>query len=174
MSRDGTRTRDSSAGSTPASDRPSTDVDGLLDGNYDQRPDSQEQSTNDSARLRAQLASRSKRLVSPRAFLGALALAVGGLFAANTLIPLPGAGVAGVFLATFLFGLVVEERRYAETAAAGGVAVGISTIFDFALLAILGGFGISLAVVGGAVGTAIGALGTYFGRDLRDGLTRDI
>ena len=130
--------------------------------------------TGRSGGLASRIGDRARRLFSPRAFLLALVLAVGGLLAANAVVPLPGAGLLGVFVATFAFGLAVEDRRYAETATAGGVAVGASVLLDLAVVAFLGGFGPSLALLAGAVGAAVAAIGTYFGRDLRDGLTRDL
>ena len=128
----------------------------------------------ESGGLASRIGDRSRSLFSPRAFLLALVLAVGGLLAANAVVPLPGAGLLGVFVATFLFGLAVEDRRYAETATAGGIAVGASVLLDLAVVAFLGGFGPSLALLAGAVGAAVATVGTYFGRDLRDGLTRDL
>lgn len=124
--------------------------------------------------LRDRAAERAGALFSPKHFLAALLVTVGALFGASTFVPIPGAGLVGVFAAAFAFGLVLSERRYAETAAAGGVAAAASTFLDFAVVAFFGGFGLSLAAVAGGVGAAVAALGTYFGRDLRDGLTRDI
>lgn len=163
MSSDRTRTAERS-GSPP----PETEFDVGLD------ETTEEPTENSTGGLRSRTANRAKRLFSPRAFVLALVLTVGGLLAASTFIPLPGAGLLGVFLATFLFGLLAEESRYAETAVAGGLAVGGSVLLDFAVVAFLGGFGTSLAIIGGGVGAILGALGTYFGRDLRDGLTRDL
>lgn len=124
--------------------------------------------------LRDRVGRRARRLFSPRAFLASLLLVVVGLLVANASVPLPGAGLLGVFVASFLVGTILEERRYAETAAAGGIAVGGSVLLDLAVVAVLGGFGPSLAALGAVVGAAVAALGTYFGRDLRDGLTRDV
>lgn len=164
MSRDRTRTRDRSDEEFVAE----FELDEAAEGTA-------ETGTNtESDGLRSRASTRAGELFSPRSFLMALLLSVGGLFAASTFVPLPGAGLLGVFLATFLFGLVVKERRYAETALAGGIAAASSTLLDFAVVAFLGGFGVSLAVLAGVLGAVVGGLGTYFGRDLRDGLTRDI
>lgn len=122
--------------------------------------------------LRGRVSARVGQLFSVRLFVAALLLSAGGLFAANTVLPLPGAGFLGIFVVTFLFGLAVDERRYAETALAGGIAATVSAFLDFALVAFLGSFGVPLAV--GALGVIAGTFGNYFGRDLRDGLTRDI
>lgn len=124
--------------------------------------------------FRARTAGRAKRIFSPRLFLAALLITAGGLFAASTFIPLPGAGLLGVFVGTFLFGLAIDERRYVETALAGAIAAAASTLLDFAVVAFLGGFGVSLAALAGGLGAVVGVAGAYFGRDLREGLTRDI
>lgn len=168
MSRDRTQTRDRSGS-----------ADGEFDAEFEIGDDAPATSASsetetESGSLRGRVSSRAGRLFAPRQFLLALLLTVGGLFAANTLVPLPGAGLLGVFAATFLFGVAIKERRYAETILAGGIAAGLSTLLDFAVVAFLGGFGVSLAVLAGALGAVVGGLGTYFGRDLRDGLTRDL
>jgi hypothetical protein len=124
--------------------------------------------------LRGRAAERAGRLFSPRSFLAALLLTAGGVFAAGTVIPLPGAGLLGIFAATFLLGLVASERRYAEAVLAGGLAAAASTLLDFAVVAFLGGVGISIAALAGGLGAIVGAAGMYFGRDLRDGLTREL
>jgi hypothetical protein len=130
--------------------------------------------TGEGGGLRERAGARAARLFSPRLFLLALALVVVGLLAGNSLVPLPGAGLLGVFLATFCVGLVFEERRYAEGAAAGGLAVGASFFLDYAVLAVLGGLGVSVGLLGGALGAVVGVAGVYFGRDLRRGLTSEV
>ncbi len=117
---------------------------------------------------------RAKQVFSPRVFIGALLVTVTGLIVGSMFVPLPGAGLLGVFVATFLVGLAREERRYLEAALAGGITVGVSVLVDLVVLAFIGGLGVSLALLGGLVGGVIGLAGAYFGRDLRDGLTRDI
>ena len=126
------------------------------------------------AGLRQRVGGRAKRLFSPRAFVAALLLSVGGLVAVDAVVPLPGVGLLGVFAAAFLFGLVSERRRYLETAVAGGLAFGASALVGYVVIAALGGIGAPLAAVAGGVGALVGAVGNYFGRDLRDGLTREI
>lgn len=172
MSRDRTRTRDrpKETVETDAFDASEFDIGSDDTGTTGERM----AESGGSSGLRERTASRAKRLFSPRAFIAALLLSVVGLLTGNAFVPLPGSGVLGVFLATFVFGLVVSERRYAEAAVAGGLTVGMSALIDTAVLAFLGGFGVSLAVLGGGAGAVVGLLGTYFGRDLRDGLTRDI
>ncbi len=166
MSRDRTHTRETAADAT-----------GEFDAEFepDDRTRTEEAGSADSDRsLRGRAAERGKELFSPRHFFAALLLIGASLFAAGTFIPLPGAGLVGVFLAAFAFGLVASKRRYAETAVAGGIATAASTFLDFAVVAFFGGFGVSLAAVAGGLGAVIAAVGAYFGRDLRDGLTRDL
>jgi hypothetical protein len=168
MSRDRTRTRD---GAGRDADDITTEFD--IDAGEDDAAETTS-SAETGGGLRSRVGSRAKRLFSPRHFAIALVASAGGLFAASAFVPLPGSGLLGVFVVAFLLGLVLDERRYAETTIAGGLAAGASTLFDIALVAVLGGFGVSVALLGGAVGAAAGLLGTYFGRDLRDGLTRDV
>lgn len=162
MSRDGTRTRERS-GEAPSE----------FDLELETAVEESGTETGEGG-LRERAGRRAARLFSPRWFLLALALAGGGLLASDAFVPLPGAGLLGVFLATFCLGLVLEERRYAEAAAAGGLAVGASFFLDYAVLAVLGGLGVSVGLLGGVLGAVVGAAGVYFGRDLRRGLTREL
>ena len=168
MSRDRTRTSERSG--RPADREPATDFDVGLD--EDVAAD--DGRTRERRGLGGRVAARATALFAPRRFLLALGLSAVGLFAAGAVVPLPGSGLLGVFLATFLFGLLAEERRYAEAAAAGAVTVGASFLLDYAVVAFLGSIGPSLALVGAALGAVVAVAGTYFGRDLRHGLTRDV
>ena len=171
MSRDRSRTQERSGS-------PATDADGATDVDLgleeEEVAPASEQRGGRTGGLRDRVASRATRFFAPRRFLLALALSVGGLLGANAVVPLPGAGLVGVLFAAFVFGLVVEERRYAEATLAGALAVGASFLLDYAVIAVLGGLGLSLGLVGAGLGAAAGAVGTYFGRDLRHGLTRDV
>lgn len=168
MSRDRTRTRDRSG-----------DGDDEFDAEFELGPEFETDADGQRPRAGTEEASgglraRAGTLFAPRIFLAALLVTVGALFATSTFVPLPGAGLAGVFAAAFLFGLVLEERRYAETALSGALAAGGSAFLDFAVVALVGGIGLPLVAVAGGLGAVVAAVGTYFGRDLRDGLTRDI
>lgn len=168
MSRDRTRTTDRSGSHT--------DGDHVTDFGVglDEEVGAGDDQSRAESGLRGRAATRARSLFAPRRFLLALALSVVGLLGANAVVPLPGSGLLGVFLATFLFGLLLEERRYAEAVAAGAVTVGASFLLDYAVVAFLGSIGPSLALVGTALGGVVGLAGTYFGRDLRHGLTQDI
>ena len=125
---------------------------------------------------RARLASRAETVFSPRAFLAALVLAVGGLFLGG-LVPLGFLGpLIGVFTAAFALGLITSDRRYVESAVASGAVVGLSTLLENLTLTFLAGLasGVGLTLAAAAVGGVIGLVGHYFGNDLRNGLTEDL
>lgn len=117
---------------------------------------------------------RAARLFSPRAFLLALALAAGGVFLGG-FVPLVGGlgSLAGVFVAGFALGLLSSRRRYLEAAAAGALAAAVGTVLQYFVFSLVGA-GSRLLLVGGVAGLFAALVGHYFGRDLRDGLTRDV
>ena len=107
----------------------------------------------------------------------AIGVGVGGA------IPLIGSitSLAGVAAATFVLGILAGESRYLETGLAGGVVVGVNFALSLLTSAALPiginffqQYGLAFSGVGVAVGAALGLVGHYFGRDLRDGLTREI
>jgi len=126
---------------------------------------------------------KSGRWFSAKAFALSLVAVAVGVFTGGA-IPLIGGTVgvaAGVFLAAFLVGLVFSQRRYVETGlagAAGGATVAVTNVLGIGFLPIgidyLQQWGLALLAVGGGVGLALALLGHYFGRDLRAGLTADI
>lgn len=165
MSRDRTRDR------TANPDAPDVEFD--IDA--ERRPDADTGNADEKQNaLRTRIGSRAGTLFSPRRFLVALLLTVAGLLVSSTFVPLPGAGLLGIFGAAFLFGLAIDERRYVEAAVAGAIVTAASTLLDVAVVAFLGGFGVSLAALAAGAGALVGTIGTYFGRDLRDGLTRNV
>ncbi|WP_436927729.1 hypothetical protein [Halosimplex amylolyticum] len=114
---------------------------------------------------------------SARSFLLALVPVVGGMLAGSA-VPLVGsiAGVAGIFLGAFVLGLASGARRYFPVAVAGAAAAVISVMSGaFVRFALLSDVGLTqFAAVGATTGILVAVLGHYFGRDLRDGLTRDV
>ncbi|WP_049922453.1 hypothetical protein [Halopiger djelfimassiliensis] len=113
-----------------------------------------------------------ERYFSPKAFL-ALVLVVGlGLIAGDTVVPIGGRAV-GTFLVAFLAGLIASRRRYLEMTAAGASVGAAAAVFDHAVIAVAGS-GSAVLAVGAAVGLVSSVGGYYFGRDLRDGLSRDV
>jgi hypothetical protein len=121
-------------------------------------------------------------LFSVRTFLLALALSVVAVVAGGS-IPLVGVvgRLLGLFVVAFAVGLLGSERRYVEVGLAGAVASGAgfiastltSVFFPFAV-DLLSEYGVVVAGVGAGVGTLAALVGHYVGRDLRDGLTREL
>lgn len=116
---------------------------------------------------------RAANAFSPTAFAVHLTGALLGVFAVGNLIPLiPFTGFVGLLLMAGLLGTLSSEPRYAEAAVAGGISG--------ALALFLGSIGLSIVtggivpVVGAAIGAITGLVGFYAGRDLRDGLTKDL
>ena len=109
---------------------------------------------------------------SPKAFL-ALVLTLGiGMVVGGMAIPFLGQ-LLGMAVTAFLIGLVTSKRRYLEVATAGGMIGIVTALADYALL-VVAGSGEALLVVGGLIGVLAGVIAYYFGRDLRDGLLRDV
>ncbi|UPM42798.1 hypothetical protein [Halocatena salina] len=136
------------------------------------------------SRSESQASSRRDRFVSkitgvfsPRYFLLALVVLSIGLFVPS-FIPiisaLPGVGLVGLFGAAFALGGIGDTRQYLEIGAAGAVAVGVSVLSRYMTIALVGSNVTEFATVGFGVGIVVAVLGYYFGRDLRDGVTRDI
>ncbi|WP_318568942.1 hypothetical protein [Salinigranum marinum] len=121
-------------------------------------------------------------LFSPRTFLIALVLSVGAVVVGGS-IPLLGfvGRLVGLFAVAFLVGVVGSDRHYLEVGLAGALASGLgfvvstltSAFFPFAVR-LLSEYGIAIAGVGAGVGALAALVGHYVGRDLRDGLTREL
>lgn len=119
-------------------------------------------------------------VLSGRALLVAFLFAGALVGIASTFIPIVGTmlGVPlGLFLASFLAGLLTSTRRYAEFSITGTI-IGVAAMLVDGPLIWFEGTGIPAAVGGVLLGLAVGLLpavvGHYFGRDLRIGLTKDI
>jgi len=98
-------------------------------------------------------------------------------------IPIIGSigSVVGVFAATFVLGILAGDARYLETGLAGGVVVGINFALSLLTSAALPigidffqQYGLAFGGLGVVLGAGLGLVGHYFGRDLRDGLTREV
>ncbi|RRJ33723.1 hypothetical protein [Halocatena pleomorpha] len=126
---------------------------------------------------RDRLVSKFTGVFSPRYFLLALVALSVGLFTPS-LLPiisaLPGIGLVGLFGAAFALGGFRSERHYLETGVAGATAVAVSLLTQYMTIALVGSNVMEFATVGFGVGMVVAVLGYYFGRDLRDGVTRDI
>ncbi|MFB6298318.1 MAG: hypothetical protein ABEH56_07335 [Salinirussus sp.] len=114
------------------------------------------------------------RVLSLRGMVVAVVLSALGVILLGGILPFGTVGdLLGVSAGAFLYGLLGRRGRYVETAAAGGVVAGGATLLDTFVLTL---FGVGVPVVGlgisGGVLTAL--LGHFLGRDLRDGLTREL
>lgn len=115
---------------------------------------------------------------SGRAFLAILVgcTVLAGLGA--TLVPFVGPLVgapAGLFVGTFLAGLIGSKRRYLEAGLTGS-ALGLAVVVGDALPRIVTDNAsptVAIATMIG-LGLAVAVLGLYFGRDLRAGVTADV
>jgi hypothetical protein len=130
-------------------------------------------------------------LFSLRTFLLAVVLSTAGVLVggvAGGVLPIPLLGTAGrllgLFVAAFVLGLVVADRRYVEAGLAGAVTAAVSFLLAALGAAFTGFFpvaadmlsryGPTVAGVGAGTGLLVALVGYYFGRDLRNGLTREI
>lgn len=112
---------------------------------------------------------------APKAFL-ALVLAFGAaMLVGTTVVPIVSllGGAFGLFGTAFLTGLVTSRRRYLEVATAGIGVGAVMTLLSSPLAAFLTS-PTTFAAFGAGVGLLTGVLGYYFGRDLRDGLAREV
>jgi len=101
--------------------------------------------------------------------------AVGGGVVLGGLIPLvPFTELLGVLLGGFVYGLLASERRYLEMGIGGAVSGGVTAVLSLLPQLAAGLNGTRLFAIAGGVGLVLALVGHYFGRDLRDGLTKDI
>jgi hypothetical protein len=119
---------------------------------------------------------------SVRSFLIVLALSIAGVVAGGS-IPLVGSigQFLGLFLVAFVVGAVGSRRRYLEVGLAGAVAAGLAfvlgtltSVFAPVAVQVLADYGVAIVGVGTGAGLLASLAGHYFGRDLRDGLTREV
>ncbi|PSQ30709.1 hypothetical protein BRD20_03800 [Halobacteriales archaeon SW_8_65_20] len=113
---------------------------------------------------------------SGRSLLLAVVAALAGSVLVGTIPFVPGsvATLVGLALGGFLLGVVQSTASYLEMALAGGAAAALSLVSDLLLFSAAGTAG--SIVAGGSViaGVLVGVVGHYFGRDLRNGLTRSL
>jgi hypothetical protein len=119
---------------------------------------------------------------SPRSFLLVLVASLVGVVAGGS-IPIVGSigRFLGLFAVAFATGLVGSRSRYLEVGLAGAVAAGaafllgtLTSVFAPIAVQVLADYGVAIVGVGTGAGLLVALLGHYFGRDLRDGLTRDV
>jgi hypothetical protein len=120
------------------------------------------------------LRERAGDVFSVRAFLVALALTAVGVVLGG-FVPLLGAVLryAGVFGATFALGAASERHHYFEAGLAGALVPTVGTLLEYFALTVAG-VGLPVIAIAAGIGLLAGLAGHYFGRDLRDGLTREL
>jgi len=102
-------------------------------------------------------------------------VAIGGGMTLGSLVPMiPFTAFAGIPVGSFLHGLLDRQRRYAETALAGGLLAGLAVVTSLLPQVLAGLNGTRLFAIAAAVGLVLSVVGHYFGRDLRNGLTREL
>lgn len=125
-------------------------------------------------RLRSRIRERAGSVFSARSFAVSLVLTIGSVVFLGGLLPLGTIGdMFSILFAGFLYGIVTESGRYAELGLAGATVGGGSALLGNLVLSLLGP-GVPLILFGVVGGGIAGVLGHYFGRDLQDGLTREI
>jgi hypothetical protein len=122
----------------------------------------------------APLASRLSfgRYFSPKEYVALVGVLSASLLAGATVLPIAGRMI-GMFAAAFAVGLLASKRRYLEVGAAGVSVGGVGAVLNHAFIAAAGS-GQRIVAVGATVGLLAALVGYYFGRDLRDGLSRDV
>jgi hypothetical protein len=124
--------------------------------------------------LRGRLADRFGGWFSVRTFTFVLLTAVVLSFLTGWLVPVvPASSLIGVFAAGFLFGAVGDRSHYLEVAAATLLSGAVTAVLGN-LLVSLAGAGVELMALGATASGLAGLVGHYVGRDLRDGLTREV
>ena len=140
--------------------------------------------TSSGSRLRGLLPSLSGigPSVSLRSFLVILVASVAGVVAGGS-IPIVGSigRFLGLFAVAFAAGLIGSRNRYLEVGLAGAVAAGaafllgtLTSIFAPVAVQFLADYGVAIVGVGVGTGFLVSIVGHYFGRDFRDGLTREV
>lgn len=134
---------------------------------------SEETTTSTDASRVGRVKRRAGSVFSPSSFVLQLAGALLGVFVVGNLVPLvPLAGFVGLFLVAGLLGTLSSEPRYLEAGLAGGASGALAFFLDsMSLSVVTGGL---LPALGAAVGLLVALGGFYAGRDVRDGVTRDL
>jgi hypothetical protein len=117
-------------------------------------------------------------LFSTRYFGVALVAAAVAMFGGALVIPFFDrlGGYAALFVVTFLMGALSSKRHYLETVLASVLVTGGLSFFgNLRRAALFDGFNFGLVLVlAVGIGFVVSLVGTYMGRDLRAGLTRDV
>lgn len=177
MNGDRTRSRGRSGGTGERSATDETGSDGGL-GEVGSTLDGQDRPTGRGG-IGRRISDRASALFSLEVFLAALSMSAGGLVATTTSVPVPGAGLIGLFAGTFLLAVFLKGRHFTEATLAGAIVGATSvlvgfTVVDPSTVALLAGLGYWLVAIGAVLGGWVALVGSYLGRDLRYGLTREL
>ncbi|MFA9415036.1 DUF456 domain-containing protein [Natrinema sp. HArc-T2] len=164
-----------SVGESPSASSDDTGLDSLT--GFDREPDAEPAGSSDTDSSRSWLSPLTSRLspgryFSPKEYIALVLLLGAGLLAGATVLPIAGR-VIGTFLTAFSIGLVASKRRYLEMTTAGVSVGAVAAVLNNAILTVAGS-GQTLVTIGATVGVLAAVGGYYFGRDLRDGLGRDL
>lgn len=144
---------------------------GVESGTFDE-PAPDEATTGDQVRTR--IRKGAGKIVTVRGLVVSLVVVTTTVLLADQILPLGGVGtVLGIATGAFLYGVGSDVRHYVALALAGAVAGGASALLGNLVLSLVGA-GVPMAALGAGAGALAAVVGHYFGRDLRDGLTRDI
>ena len=119
---------------------------------------------------------------SLRSFLLVLVASLAGVIVGGS-VPIVGSigRFLGLFAVAFAAGLIGSRSRYLEVGLAGAVASGaafllgtLTSIVAPVAVRMLADYGVAIVGVGTGAGLLVALVGHYFGRDLRDGLMRDV
>lgn len=136
--------------------------------------DTAEETADDGGGITGWLRNKLGTLGSARGLIISLVVTLGGVLLLGGLLPLGMVGDAlGIGVGAFLYGILAGESRYLETSLAGGIVGGVWAFLGNLVLTLVGP-GIPVVLVGALLGLLAAAVGHYFGRDLRNGLTRDL
>lgn len=145
-----------------------------VDVGVEEPPESQQPAESSDGIIRSLYGRTLGRVLSTRGLVVALTLTLAFSFLFS-LIPFVGllGSILGIGVAGFLYGLGGSNSRYLELLVAGAVAGGGSAVLGNLLVITFGSMAglLGIGILGGALGAVVGH---YFGRDFRDGLTRDV
>jgi hypothetical protein len=123
--------------------------------------------------VRTRVRETARTVATGRSLAAAVVLVAAGAFLVGELLSGTVGTLLGVALGGSLYGTLSDTRHYTETSLAGALAGGVSVLLGNLALSLIG-VGVPLVAVGAVGGGLAGLVGHYLGRDLRDGLTREI
>lgn len=109
---------------------------------------------------------------SIRDFVGLVAVLGVGYAGGGLTVPIAGP-LVGLFAVAFAVGLATSKRRYTEVVAAGGAVGAIAAMLNY-FVVVVGGLGSGPVLAGMTAGILACLIGYYLGRDLHDGLSREL